>query len=308
MIAMIGTGISAGIMNSPILAYVYEAQLENKRRAARVISFHTLGWFAGILAGGIITTLRENQNEVFIVIAVMFSAGFVISMNMKHVRVHVQEKVSTLQVFFRNKSMYLSILLRHTGATAILTILPLLLLKFAASGEYADHGTLLVSAVYGVNMITASVFMIFMASHIKTRNVKAFRIGVMASVVAFSGIFFINDWWQIIPFMFIVGVSWAYMYIGGSLHLMGNNPKSTSMGIFNSVLAIGKVIGPVSAGIIAFAIQQHKIDLAWINPAVSSGDVGVSIFMILVMAGAVILSLNIRNRVANTSQVAGSET
>ena len=295
MVAMIGTGISAGIMNSPILAYVYEAQLENKRRAARVISFHTLGWFAGIMAGGIITTLRENQNELFIVIALMFSAGFAVSMNMKYLKVHVQESISTLQVFRRNKWIYLALLLRHTGATAVLTILPLLLLKLAHDADFVgSQGTFLVSVVYGANMITATVFMGLMASRIKTNNIRAFKIGIGCSVIGFSGMFFINDWWQIIPFMFVVGVAWAYMYIGGSLYLMGNNPKSTSMGIFNSVLAFAKVVGPISAGVIAFAVQEYKINLSEIiNPAVSSGDVAVTIFAVLIMGCAIVLSWKI---------------
>ena len=54
------------------------------------------------------------------------------------------------------------------------------------------------------------------------------------------------------PFMAMVGCSWAFLFIGGNFHLMENNPRSTSTGIFSSTLSISTVIGPVIAGGIAF--------------------------------------------------------
>ena len=54
------------------------------------------------------------------------------------------------------------------------------------------------------------------------------------------------------PFMALVGASWAFLFIGGNMHLMENNPRSTSTGIFSSTLSIATVVGPVIGGSIAF--------------------------------------------------------
>ena len=52
LIARLGAGIASGIMIPPMLAYAYEAG-KGKSKVASVISFHALGWLAGIVAAGI---------------------------------------------------------------------------------------------------------------------------------------------------------------------------------------------------------------------------------------------------------------
>jgi DHA1 family multidrug resistance protein-like MFS transporter len=81
------------------------------------------------------------------------------------------------------------------------------------------------------------------------------------------------------PFMALVGATWALLYIGGSFHLMENNPRSTSTGIFASTISIGAVVGPVIAGAIAFAFDY----------------VAVMYFAIIVIIGAFIVSVKIKS-------------
>ncbi|MDO8640969.1 MAG: MFS transporter, partial [Nitrosarchaeum sp.] len=47
--------------------------------------------------------------------------------------------------------------------------------------------------------------------------------------------------------------------IGGSFHLMENNPRSTSTGVFSSTISIGAVVGPIIAGAIAFAFNYVSV-------------------------------------------------
>jgi len=61
------------------------------------------------------------------------------------------------------------------------------------------------------------------------------------------------------PFMALVGGTWAFLFIGGNFHLMENNPRSTSTGIFSSTISIATVIGPVTAGAIAFAFDYVSV-------------------------------------------------
>ena len=98
-----------------------------------------------------------------------------------------------------------------------------------------------------------------MASRINISNITKFKIGIGCTAFVFVGLAVITDWWMAMPFMAIVGGTWAFLFIGGNFHLMENNPRSTSTGIFSSTLSIATVIGPVIAGIIAFAFDYVAV-------------------------------------------------
>ena len=57
LLARIGAGISTGIMVPAMIAYAYEAE-NNKTKVASVVSFHALGWLAGIVAAGIANDIK----------------------------------------------------------------------------------------------------------------------------------------------------------------------------------------------------------------------------------------------------------
>jgi len=78
--------------------------------------------------------------------------------------------------------------------------------------------------------------------------------------------------------MALVGGTWAFLFIGGNFHLMENNPRSTSTGIFSSTLSIATVVGPVIAGAIAILF----------------GYVSVMYFAILIIVFAFVVSLKIK--------------
>jgi DHA1 family multidrug resistance protein-like MFS transporter len=61
------------------------------------------------------------------------------------------------------------------------------------------------------------------------------------------------------PFMSLVGATWAFLFIGGNFHLMENNPRSTSTGIFSSTLSIATVIGPIIGGAVAFVFDYVAV-------------------------------------------------
>jgi DHA1 family multidrug resistance protein-like MFS transporter len=82
------------------------------------------------------------------------------------------------------------------------------------------------------------------------------------------------------PFMALVGATWAFLFIGGNFHLMDNNPRSTSSGIFSSTLSIATVIGPVIGGAIAFFFDY----------------IAVMYFAIAIIICAFVVSLKIENK------------
>lgn len=249
LIARLGAGITTGIMIPAMLAYAYESR-EDKSKIASVISFHALGWLAGIVAAGIV----NDTKLLFLVSAGLFFVGFVTTLKMPNVIAEKElGKGTTKRVISKNKFLFLSLLMRHTGATAVWMILPILLMDKLGAELYQ------VSIVYVSNTLTAFVVMNLMASRINISNVTKFKIGIGMTVFVFVGFLFISEWWMAMPFMSLVGATWAFLFIGGNIHLMENNPRSTSTGIFSSTVSIASVIGPVIGGTVAFLYGYNEV-------------------------------------------------
>ena len=242
IIARLGAGIASGIMIPPMLAYAYEAG-KGKSKVASVISFHALGWMAGIVAAG----LANDEKLIFVVSSCFFIIGFIISLKLPKIQTEkIVEKGIIKKIIVKNKFLFSSLLIRHIGAAAAWTVLPIMLMEYFGAELYQ------VSMIYVANTLTAFLVMNLMSKRIQIQNITKFKIGIGMTVIVFVGLALITDWWMAWPFMAIVGCSWAFLFIGGNFHLMENNPRSTSTAIFSSTLAISTVIGPVIAGGIAY--------------------------------------------------------
>jgi len=242
IIARLGAGIASGIMIPPMLAYAYEAG-KGKSKVASVISFHALGWLAGIVAAG----FANDEKLIFVVSSCFFIIGFIISLKLPKIQTEkIVEKGIIKKIIVKNKFLFSSLLIRHVGAAAAWTVLPIMLMEYFGAELYQ------VSMVYVANTLTAFLVMNLMSKRIQIQNITKFKIGIGMTVIVFVGLALITEWWMAWPFMAIVGCSWAFLFIGGNFHLMENNPRSTSTAIFSSTLAISTVIGPVIAGIIAY--------------------------------------------------------
>ena len=267
----IAAGIASGIMIPAMIAYTYEANID-KKRAATVISFHALGWLAGIAAAGIASDLKL----IFIISAASFIVGLIFTIKLPNPEQKKEiEPGTTKQVILKNKFLFLSLLLRHIGAAAVWTILPIMIIERWGGDLY--H----ISIVYVANTVTAFILMNIMASKIKLSNVTKFKIGIGFTTFVFVGLSFVTEWWMAMPFMSLVGATWAFLFIGGNFHLMENNPRSTSTGIFSSTLSIATVIGPIVAGSIAYVFDY----------------ISVMYFAIVIIICAFIVSLKIKNEV-----------
>ncbi len=270
LLARIGAGISTGIMIPAMIAYSYEANRE-KAKVASVISFHALGWLAGIVAAGIV----NDEKIIFLISAGFFLVGLAISTRLPNiVSQKIVEPGTMKRVISKNRFLFLSLLMRHIGAASVWTILPLMLMERFGAQLYE------ISIVYVANTVTAFIIMNLMASKIKISNITKFKIGIGLTTFVFVGLSQITEWWMAMPFMSLVGATWAFLFIGGNFHLMEHNPKSTSTGIFSSTLSIATVIGPVIAGFLAFYFDY----------------VVVMYFAIIIIIGGFLISLKIRTK------------
>ena len=248
-LARIAAGIASGIMIPAMIAYAYEVNID-KKRVATVISFHALGWLAGIAAAGFVNDLKL----IFLVSAASFAIGLLFTIKLPN---PIQEKElesgTTRKIISKNKFLFSSLLLRHIGAAAVWTILPIMLMERLGAELYQ------ISIVYVANTLTAFILMNLMASKINISNVTKFKIGIGCTVFVFIGLSIVTEWWMAMPFMALVGGTWAFLFIGGNFHLMENNPRSTSTGIFSSTLSIATVIGPIVAGSIALVFDYVAV-------------------------------------------------
>lgn len=249
LLARLGAGITTGIMIPAMISYAYEANRE-KAKVASVISFHALGWLAGIVAAGI----ANDVNLIFLVSSGLFLVGLLVTTKLPNI-ISKQELSpgTTKKVIVKNKFLFLSLLMRHIGASSVWTILPIVLMDVMGAKLYE------ISIVYVANTVTAFIIMNLMAGKIKINHVTKFKIGIGLTTFVFVGLALISDWWMAMPFMALVGATWGFLFIGGNFHLMENNPRSTSTGLFSSTLSIATVIGPVIAGSIAFAFSYLSV-------------------------------------------------
>jgi DHA1 family multidrug resistance protein-like MFS transporter len=248
LLARVGAGISTGIMVPAMIAYAYEAE-NNKAKVASIVSFHALGWLAGIVAAGIANDIKP----IFLISSGLFLCGLAITSRLPNMALEKQIEHGIAKIISRNRFLFLSLLLRHIGASSVWTILPLMLMERFGAELYQ------VSIVYVANNLTAFIVMNLMAAKIKINNVTKFKVGIGVTAFVFVGLSLITSWWMAMPFMALVGVTWAFLFIGGNFYLMENNPHSTSTGIFSSTLSISSVVGPVIAGIIAFYYDYVEV-------------------------------------------------
>jgi len=245
LLARLGAGITSGIMIPAMIAYVYEAG-QDKTKVASVVSFHALGWLAGIVAAGIVNDVQI----IFLVSSGFFLIGLILSLRLPNILSKKELEPGTIKkIISKNRFLFLSLLLRHIGAAAVWMILPIMLMEKLGAQLYE------ISIVYVSNTLAAFIIMNLMAGKIRINHVTKFKIGIGATTFVFIGLALVTDWWMAMPFMALVGATWAFLFIGGNFYLMENNPKSTSTGIFSSTLSISMVIGPVIAGTIAFYLD-----------------------------------------------------
>jgi len=268
LLARIGAGMTSGIMIPAMISYAYEAR-DDKRKVASIISFQALGWLAGIVAAGVV----NDEKGIFLVSSGLFVAGLIVTARLPNITSKKElEPGTTRRVISKNRFLFLSLLMRHIGASAVWTILPIMLMESMGAKLYE------ISIVYVSNTVIAFIVMNLMAGKIKIKNVTKFKVGIGLTVFVFVGLSFITEWWMAMPFMALVGGTWAFLFVGGNLHLMENNPRSTSTGIFSSTLSTATVVGPIIAGSIAFAYSY----------------VSVMYFAIVIIVAAFLISLKIK--------------
>jgi MFS family permease len=241
LILTVFVGFCLGIHPASLIAYVHE----RKSDLSKFSSFGSLGWTFGLLAASGIATYY-TINAVFIFGGMLFLLSFLTVFSMdfpKHIALEVPRFPSL--VIRTNLSLYLAILIRHSGGTMIWTFWPLFLRDLGADLFW-------IGIVQTVNAVSQFVFMYTLSRKIK--HIPSIIGGLLLSSVTFLSFTFAADFWQILPTQILLGISWALMYVGALRYLTERNvEKATASGLLESVLSLSAVIGPLMATfVIAF--------------------------------------------------------
>lgn len=251
-------GFCIGIYPASLIAYVHE----NKKDLSRFSSFGALGWALGSLAAGIIAVYFTIKG-VFIFSSLLSFLAFLTALKMKfgkHDSINVPR--FPIKIIKKNLSLYLSILIRHTGAHMIWTFWPLFLISLGADLFW-------VGVIQTINSITQFIFMYTLSGRIKYTS--SVTVGLILASITFFSYTLATDFWQIMPVQILLGVSWSLMYVGGLRYLMDKNvEKATVSGLFDSVLSLSSIIGPfLAAFVITFGGYKMIMYLASILAFVS---------------------------------------
>jgi DHA1 family quinolone resistance protein-like MFS transporter len=234
-------GFSLGVYTASLVAYVHEG----KKDLAKFVSFGSLGWGIGTLAAGVIA-LNFTTRSVFLfssflsLLAVL--VAFTLAFN-KPVAADVPRFPSNL--IRKNLSLYASVLIRHSGAHMIWTFWPLFLQSLGADLFW-------VGVIQLTNSLSQFAFMYTLSGRIK--YVPSIILGLVLSGITFFLFTQATSFWHILPMQILLGTSWSLLYVGGLRYLMDRNvERATASGLFDSVLGLASVIGPLMATfVIAF--------------------------------------------------------
>ncbi len=228
-------GFCLGIFPSSLVAYTHEA----KKDLSKFSSFGALGWaFGSFIAGSI--AFYFLIEGIFIFSSLLVFVAFLTASRIKfegHDLIDVPRFPT--KIIRKNLSLYVSILIRQSGAHMIWTFWPLFLKSLGADLFW-------VGAIMMINSLAQFVFMYTLSGKIK--YVTSVIAGLFLSSITFFSFTLASDYWQIIPTQILLGISWSLMYVGGLRYLMDRNvEKATVSSLLDSVLSLSSIIGPFTA-------------------------------------------------------------
>ncbi|MEM4347080.1 MAG: MFS transporter [Candidatus Altiarchaeota archaeon] len=242
LIIRILNGISIGIYPSALISHVHD----RKKKIGRFSSYGSLGWAFGTFIAGIVT----SYHGIFILSSFLFFIAFFLSFKLKMTHEKISVPFFPVKLIRKNFSVYLAFFFRYLGAMSIWAVFPLYLFSLGADKFW-------IAMLYVVNYLTQ---FIFMRISDKFKSEKIIYIGLALSTFVFFLYSLTKSYTEVIPIQILLGISWAFLYVGSLIYLMDRNvEKATSIGIFNSITALSSVVGPFFGGFISEVFSFREL-------------------------------------------------
>ncbi len=234
-------GFCVGMYPPALLAYARSADKVMGTFAA----WGSLGWAAGTLLAGLSDRIAPgNIQPIFVLSSLLFLLGFAASAGAP---VEGGGKLNVplfpVELIRRNLPIYMTMLIRHTGANMVWVIFPLYLQR----GLHMDGFQ--IGIAYTLNPV---VQFLVMRKLDRFRSTALVGVGLAASGGTFVSFTLARDFPQILLTQVLLGVSWATLYVGALQFIVERNRETaTAGGILSSVLSISSIVGPIAGGVLA---------------------------------------------------------
>lgn len=245
-------GFAAGMFPPALVAYAHDEGKEMGKFA----SWGSLGFGTGnllisfcALASWLFGTLLLFE-RVYFTSAVLLAVAFGVAVLLPTVkREKVEVPALPLAVIRRNRDVYLSFLIRHTGANAVWIIFPLFVLEL--SPRLADGGPdyTWLGIIYAANSLSQGIIMQFLDPFDGRKLVVA---GEAFTILTFIGFYFSQNHIHLLLWSFVLALSWSCLYVGSLKTILARSPeKATASGLLTSTTSLSGVIGPLLGGFVA---------------------------------------------------------
>ncbi|MFX0054773.1 MAG: MFS transporter [Promethearchaeota archaeon] len=264
LIARILGGFSMGTYPGALAAYAFES----KMKMGRFASFGAAGWGIGTFLAGF--AAGYNIYYAFLMSTVFLIVAFASAMTLPPVeRKKISVPLFPIETIRRNWSVYTAVLIRHSTASAVWTLWPLFLTDLGGD-------PFIIGIVQMSNAIPQVIVMIAITDRFDCRLLIS--AGMISSALTFFWFTLATNILEIIPTQFLLGFSWACLYVGALKYVTERNEdRSTASGLLSSVLALSMVIGPIIAAAI-YSIWPGYIPIMY--NAVLFSLIGYVIFVI----------------------------
>ncbi len=265
LVVRILLGMSAGIIQSVLVAHFIYEEEKSQSKVGVFSSIGALGWGIGSLAAGAI----GNYTLVFVFSAgMMILAGIVIFTLPAKPEKTFYVPIFPRHVFRQNAAVYLSVLIRHTGANFVWVTYPLFLID-----ELGADATW-VGIIYAVNALGQFFVMRRLDGFNSSRLVFA---GFILSAATFLGFSFTMSVVEILPLQVLLAVAWSALYVGSLKFVTERNEeKATSTGWLQGMISLAGILGPVLGGVL-----DTQIGFRWtMIMAMILSIVGLAVFLL----------------------------
>ena len=235
-------GFCVGMYPPALLAYARSAD----RTMGTFAAWGSLGWAAGTLLAGLSAGVAPaDTRPVFLLSSVLFLAGLGVSSGAPTTAAgNLVVPLFPVDLIRRNLPIYLTMLIRHTGANMVWVIFPLYMRDVLGMNGFQ------IGMAYTLNPL---VQFLVMQRLDRVRSTSLVAIGLVASLATFVSFTVARNVVEILATQILLGFAWATLYVGALQFLVERNRETaTAGGILGSVLSISSIIGPVTGGLLAF--------------------------------------------------------
>jgi len=234
-------GLAVGVYPGALVAFAYEAE----HKMGRFAMYGSLGWAAGNFLAGVLAFAYPGQFAlVFAGSSALFCAAWLVAMSLKVLPERLVDVPRfPLAVIRRNLPIYVTMLVRHTGANMVWVIFPLFLERVRGFTLF-DVGLLL-----AVNPLIQAAVMFQLDPYPGKRLVP---IGIVLSAVTFLLFTLATDFFSMLLTQVVLGTAWATLWVG-SLKMVTerNEERATATGLLASTTTLASILGPLAGGFIA---------------------------------------------------------